>query len=745
MIRRLLHAAGRCALLLAFVPALAAQTTGFDRFMMLVQGRAGRPSGVTRVRWLPNGLGYLDVARDSATHGTVFSKVDPATGAKSPLFDRATVTRLVAEFSKVSGTAIDRIPFDDFRYESNGTAISFEQGGNHYLFDLTKPGLRKLLLPAKVGPLNQGTTEAGKFSPDFNYYAFVRDYDNLWLCDTRTGEVSRLTTGTSEDNLIGFLNAGEWYVWSPDSRHIGYLKANQSGLYRYPLLKDLDRHSTVEYFRYPFATDPNPPLEVRIVDATTKGDVKVEAGTIENPFLRELAWFDDGSELTYQVVNQWESRLELKAVDPAGQGARTILVDRDSAYLDELHNFRQLKNQRFIWSSQQSGWRQLYLYDRRGTLVKQLTSGDWETGNILGVDETAGWIYFEGATRRGLEHHLFRVKTDGTGQAQLTTEEGVHRLEMDPAARWVLDRHSAIGRAPAVTLRSADGKRLRDLATADVSSVSSAGFPAPELLDLKTTDGQPMHGILFRPADFDSTRKYPLVVEVYGGPHTKAVRNEYQTTGFNAAIAQLGFLVAQFDARGTIDQGKRFQTGNYLRLGQVDVDDQAGAVKQLVLSRPYVDGQRVGVTGISHGGYMTLMMMLRYPDVYQVGVAGAPITDVRNGPRQYIGRFMRTPEANPDGYAQADILPRAGNLKGRLLLVHGTDDHNAVLTNTMQLARRFIELGKPVDMMIYPNGVHVLEGADAIHNLRNTISYFLEHLRPAGWEATRGKIWGEGS
>jgi dipeptidyl-peptidase-4 len=745
MHRHFRRATRLCSTLLALAPAVAAQTTGFDRFMTLVQGRVGRPTGTLRVRWLPNGQGYLDVARDSSTRTGAFSKVDPASGTKSPLFDQATVARLLAEFSKVSGSPTDRIPFDDFRHESNGTAISFEQGGSRYLFDLAKPGLRKLLLPSKVGPLNQGTTEAGKFSPDFNYYAFVRDYDNLWLCDTRTGAETRLTTATSEDNLIGFLNAGEWYVWSPDSRHIGYLKANQSALYRYPLLKDLDRHSTVEYFRYPFTTDPNPPLELRIVDVTTKQDVKVESGTIENPYLRELVWFDDGSELTYQIVNQWESRLELKAVDPSGGGTRTILVDSDSAYLDELHNFRQLKNQRFVWSSQRSGWRHLYLYDRRGTLVKQLTSGDWETGNILGVDETAGWIYFEGATHRGLDHHLFRVKLDGTALAQLTTEDGVHRLEMDPAARYVLDRHSSISRPAAVTLRTADGKRLRDLATVDGGKVESAGFRVPEVLELKTADGQPMAGLLYRPADFDSTRKYPLIVSVYGGPHTKAVRNSYQTTDYNNAIAQLGFLVAEFDARGTIDQGKRFQTGNYLRLGQVDVDDQAGAVKQLVAARPYVDGKRVGVTGISHGGYMTLMMMLRYPDVYQVGVAGAPLTDVRNGPRQYIGRFMRTPEANPEGYAQADILPRAGNLKGRLLLVHGTDDHNAVLTNTMQLARRFIDLGKPVDMMIYPNGVHVLEGADAIHNIRNSISYFLEHLQPVGWESTRAKIWGEGN
>jgi dipeptidyl-peptidase-4 len=245
---------------------------------------------------------------------------------------------------------------------------------------------------------------------------------------------------------------------------------------------------------------------------------------------------------------------------------------------------------------------------------------------------------------------------------------------------------------------------------------------------------------MHKPADFDSAKRYPVIVNVYGGPHTKAVRNSYATTGFEAALAQLGFLVVQIDARGTLGRGKAFQAANYLRLGQVDVDDHAAAMRQLA-RRPYVDGSRVGVTGISHGGYLTLMMMLRYPDVYHVGAAGAPLTDLRLGPRQYIGRFMRTPEANPDGYEKANVVTYADRLEGRLLIFHGTGDRNAVIGNTMQLVRKLIDAGRPVDMMIYPEGVHVLEGADARHNMRALVSYFLEHLKPDNWERSRTALW----
>jgi dipeptidyl-peptidase-4 len=722
-------------------PPVAGQTTGFDRFQALLQGRVVQRKGVSQVTWLPNGMGYLGRRRDSASGRMTFMKVDPATGVETPLFDRNAESKLLAEYGRLTGSPADKLPFDDFKYEQQGRSISFRVATDRYLFDLMAGTLRQLRLPAKVGPLNLGTSDAGVFSPDFNYYAFIRDYDNLWLFDTRSGQETRLTTGTSEDNLIGFLGAGDWFAWSPDSRRIAYLKADQKGLYRYPLLKDLDRHATVESFRYPFTTDPNPPLELHLIEVTTKVDLPIAAGTVEQPYLRELTWFADGSELTFQVVNQWENRLELKAVDSTGRNVRTLLVDSDTAYLDPLHNFREVGSQQFLWSSERSGWRHLYLYDRRGNQVRQLTTGEWDTGEVLGVDQKEGWIYFEGATRLGLERHLFRVKLDGTGLAQLTTEPGMHDLTMDPAARYVLDRHSALDRPPAATLRAAaTGRTLRDIATTDVSRAAPLGLNPPEILSLKTADGQELHGILFKPADFDSTRRYPVVVEVYGGPHTKAVRNRYQTLDFSAALAQLGFLVAQFDGRGTLDHGKRFQTGNYLKLGQPDVDDQAAGVRQLA-SRTYVDLGRVGVTGISHGGFMTIMMMLRYPEVYQVGVAGAPITDVRNGPRQYIGRFMRTPDANPEGYAQADLVANAGKLEGSLLLVHGTDDHNAVIGNTMQLARKLIDLGKPFDMMVYPNGVHVLEGKDAIHNLKTTVGYFLEHLKPEGWETNRVKLW----
>ncbi|MFN0180987.1 MAG: DPP IV N-terminal domain-containing protein [Gemmatimonadales bacterium] len=725
-------------LAVAAVP-LEGQPRGIDLFARMARGRLTTTTGLTRVRWLPSGE-YLHTGTDSG--GRVFARVDPRTEQRTPLLEAATAARLVAEYGRLSGRASTKLPFLDFEYVSDGRALRFAADSGQWLFDLGTQRLRKLAQPNRPGPLDFATTEPGTYSPDFRHYVFIRDYDNLFLLDTETGAEVRLTTGTSEDNTVGFLGATPWYVWSPDSRWIAYFKADQRVFPSYPFLRSLEPVAKVETMRYPFTMSPTAPMELWVVNVATQEHRKVAENAKAAPFLRDLVWWPNSRALTYQLASEFENRLELRSFDLAARTTKTLLVDEDPAFLDPPTNFRFLADgRRFLWSSERSGWRHLYLHDSGGDAPVQLTRGEWVTEDVVHVDERAGWIYFVGYLDRGLERHFFRVKPDGTGLARLTPEPGTHAVSLDPSGRYFTDDFSAFGTPRTVNLRQSDGRLVRSLATTAVDTATALGLQAPELLRFRTADGAAeMQGLLFKPVGFDSSRRYPVIVNIYGGPHTKSVRNSYETTDFRARIAQLGFLVVEFDGRGTRLAEKTFQAGNYLRLGQVDVDDQAAGIKQLA-ARPYVDASRVGVTGLSHGGFMTLMMMLRYPDVFQVGVAGVPLTDLALGPRQYIGRFMRTPEANPDGYAKANIIDRAGELRGRLQIYHGTLDRNAVIGNTMQLVKRFVELGKPVEMMIYPDGVHVLEGLDAVHQVKTMMGYFLEHLQPDGWAASRAALW----
>ncbi len=719
---------------------LEAQVRGAELFQLMGKESLTRTTGTTRLSWIPGG-GYLESATGSASGGRIFYRVDPATEKRTRLFDEKVTSRLIAEYSRIMGRETKGLPFSIFTWEQDGKAISWGGGNGRFVYDLGSGEMKRLKMPEKTGPLDPSAPAPGAYSPDYRWYAFVRDYDNLWLYDLATGKEERLTTGTSEDNLIGFLDAGPWYVWSPDSRYIAYLKATQSGT-PYPITHSVPRRAPVEFFKYPFTADSTPALELWVVDAASRKHVKVAETSVENAFIRDITWLPSSAEVVFQMVDRWMSRRALVAADPATGRTRSLLVDSDSTFLNPEHNFRVLADgKRFLWSSERTGWRHIYLHDLTGRELRPLTSGEWETGDVLGVDELKGWVYFTAAAARGLDRHLHRVKLDGTGLARLTPEDGVHTVSVDATSKYFTDDWSSLGSPRTVVLRSADGKAVRTLASTGVDRVAELGLQAPELLTFKGGDGTTeINGVLFKPVDFDPAKKYPVIVSVYGGPHSKQVHNTWETTDFRARLAQLGFLVAEFDARGTPQRGKKFQSGNYLRLGQADVDDQAAGIRELA-RRLYVDGTRVGVTGISHGGYMTIMMLLRYPEVFQVGVAGAPLTDVRNGPRLYIGRIMRTPEANPDGYARADAVALAGTLKGRLLIHHGTDDRNAVLGNTMQFARKAIDAGRPLDLMIYPDGVHVLTGKDAAHGMKTTIAYFLEQLRPEGWERSLGVVW----
>ena len=720
---------------------LSAQARGAELFQLMGREVLTRTTGTTRLQWLPGG-GYLESASDSVAGGRVFFRVDPATQKRSRLFDDKVTGRLLAEYARVTGTESKALPFSVFTWERGGTAIGWGGAAGSFVYDLEKGTLKSLKTPAKTGPLDLATPSPGTWSPDFTRYTFIRDYDNLWLFDPATGAEEQLVKGTSEDNLVGFLGAGAWYVWSPDSRRVAYLKVSQSGTL-YPITNSVPQHATVLWFKYPFTTDSTARMELWVVDLESRRHLKLAESTVESPWIRDIEWLPGGNEVSWQLMNQWQSRLEVNASDVTTGTRRQLLVDADSTFLSEQHNFRILADgKRFLWSSERSGWRHLYLHDlATGRELRQLTTGEWETDRVVAVDAAAGWVYFTARANNGLDYNLHRVKLDGTGLARLTPDDGVHNVSMDSTARYFTDDWSSLSKPRTVALRSSDGKLVREMASTSTDRVTQLGLQPPELLTLKAADGTTdINGVLFKPVGFDSTRKYPLIVQVYGGPHSKQVHDTWETTDLRARVAQLGFLVAEFDGRGTPQRGKKFGAGNYLKLGQTDIDDQAAAVRQLG-RRPYVDSTRVGITGISHGGYNTLMAVLRYPEVFQVGVAIAPLTDLRNGPRQYTGWNMRTPEANPEGYAKGDPVALAPTLRSRLLIQHGTDDRNALLGNTMQFARKAIDAGRPLDMMIYPNGVHVFTGKDAAHGLKGMISYFLEHLKPEEWEKSRTAVW----
>jgi len=733
---------------------LFAQPRGRALYDILSTERVTNTTGTYSVNWLPGGQGYYVQERDSVTSKMTYYRIDPRTQARSPFFDEETQGNLIQAYNSITGENVDELPFQRFNLVRDGDGMTFSTDERHFFFDFQSDTLRELLRPeVERQPNTDGLMRNmiasqlwnGEYSPDFNRFAYVKEYD-LYVVDTVTGKEKRLTFDGNENLFNGRPN---WvypeefsqltaYWWSPDSRLLAYVQYDEAEVHKYPIIHDLDPEAQLESQSYPKAGETNPTARLFIVDTDTGKQVEVQTDSSSEIYIVRTMWLLDGSELTFRRMNRRQNELSLMSADPSSGTVRTILEEKEEAFINLHDDFILLDdNEHFLWSSERSGWRHLYLYDLQGTLKATLTSGDWAVGSITVVDQNRDWVYFTGSTEMGLETHFFRVKLDGSNLEKLTDEPGMHRISMDPAARYYTDVFSSFSTPTTGNMHTADGTLLNELLTTDTSRLDELELEPPELVIVKADDGTTdLHGILFKPAGYDPNQSYPLLVSVYGGPHSKSVRNSYSMNGYEQRYAQLGFMVWRMDNRGLTGRGKAFETETYLKLGQIDLADQTAGVQQIT-QRFYIDGSRIGVYGGSYGGYMTAMALLKESDVFHVGVAGAPVTDWRNYDTIYTERYMRTPQENPDGYDIGSALPYAGDLKGKLLLVHGSIDNNVHPGNTMQLVNALVDAQAQFDLMIYPGHRHGIRGNAGRHNSQLRIDYFIEHLDPPPYPWTR--------
>ncbi|MDH3457556.1 MAG: DPP IV N-terminal domain-containing protein [Gemmatimonadota bacterium] len=725
---------------------LHAQARGKELYDLMGQESLTSTEGSAFIRWLPGGRGSFTNRRDG-DRSMQFYRVDPITESESPLFDRADQDAIKRQYAAITGEGTEGLPFNSFEFAQDGGAVTFSVDSRHFVYDIESRRLRQLQRPEiehqpYSDDLMRGMAGSqlwnGTYSPDFTRFAYVKGFD-LFVTNTVTGEEKQLT---SDGNLDTFNGRPNWvypeefsqrdaYWFSPNSRMLAYYRSDESAVHKYPIVHDLAAEAELELQSYPKAGEPNPTVVLRVIDLETGETIEIGTNSTPDNYIIRPVWLPSGEEILIQRLNRHQSVLELLAADVRTGQVRTVLTEREEAFVNVHDDFHLLADgRRFLWSSERTGWRQLYLYDLDGNQLAQLTSGDWPVGSVLRIDANEEWIYFTGHTEMGLETHLFRIRVDGTGMTQLTTEPGSHSISMDPAGRYYVDRFSSFTTPSTADLHHADGRLIRNLSTTNTATLDSLGLEPPELVVLKAADGvTDLHGMLFKPAGFNPDIAYPLVVPVYGGPHSKAISNRYYDSSFDQRLAQLGFMVFRVDNRGERNRGKAFETETYLKLGQVDLADQTAAVKQIT-ERPYIDGSRVGIYGGSYGGYMTVMALLKEPEVFHVGVAHAPVTDWRNYDTIYTERYMRTPQENAEGYDVGSALPYAEHLQGKLLLMHGSVDNNVHPGNTIQLINALIEGGRQFDLMFYPENRHGLRGAARQHSSDKRVDYFVTHLDP---------------
>ena len=681
--------------------------------------------GQPRLAWTPDGkASYIN------EDGT-FKRVDILTGAKTPLFDDA---KLLAAVNAMTGRQEAKLFFSRFQFLDEGRKIQFSAFNKVFVYDLSSSKL-VFYEPERAIVGVRGRAYGDSLSPDLKYRAFTRDY-NLYVKDM-DGKETALTTDGTEDLRNAFpdwvypeeLGQYQAFWWSPDSKRIAFMQFDEKPVTKYPIVHDVQPIPRFELLGYPKPGGNNPIVRLFVADVATKKLVRLETGDDLDVYLYRGQWTNDGKEFTYHRLNRWQNKLELFAADPVTGKTRLFLTDTDPCYIDESTDLIFLKdNFRFLWTSERSGWREIYLYDLTGKLIKQLTNAKLPVRSILGVDETRGWVYFGGLEANGTESYAFKVKLDGTGFAKMTPEPGSHNVAFSPGFDYYTDAFSSFESPMKSTIYQADGKMVKVLATSvPTKEFLDLKLIKPERFTFKSADGKyDLDGLVYFPAHFDPKDKYPLLLSVYGGPGSKGVNNSYKMADGNQALAQLGFLVAVCDYRGVSGRGKAFQNLHYMKLGQVELEDHVAFVKALG-QRPYADTTRVGVTGHSYGGYFTCIALLKEPDVFHVGVAGAPVTDWRNYDSIYTERYMRRPQDNPDGYEKGSCLTYAKNLKGKLFIHHGAVDDNVHPGNTIQLVQALLKENKKFDMMIYPEQQH---GIAFPRYGESRVEYLIEHLKP---------------
>ena len=565
-----------------------------------------------------------------------------------------------------------------------------------------------------------------------------RDH-NLWIVTTADGKERAITTGGSEVVRKGEvdwvyseeLDIYSGYWWSPDSSAIAYLEMDESKVSQFSLPNFASYTGEAELQRYPVAGGQNPTVRILVASLSGGEPRPMETGTETNMYLPRVNWLPDSRRLAIQRLDRDQNVLELLLADASTGKTSTLLTEKDQYWInisDDLHFFKD--NNRFLWSSERTGYRHLYLYGLDGKEIAQLTKGDWEVNHVDAVDEAKGIVYFTSTEKSPTERHLYRVALDGSGLLRITKEDGFHMVNLSPAADFYVDMYSNAVTPPRQDLYRTDGTKASTINENKVDELSQYHLSPVEFSTVKAHDGVLLNCFLIKPPNFDPAKKYPVIVYTYGGPHAQVVLNAW--TGPNLLwhemMAENGYIIFALDNRGSAGRGHVFEESIHDRFGIPELNDQRDGVAWLQ-QQPWVDPQRIGIWGWSYGGYMTLNAMFEAPDLFKVGFAGGPVTDWHFYDTIYTERYMGLPQQHEPEYKESSPISHVGGFKGKLLIAQGTGDDNVHYSNTLSLINDLINRGIYVEVIAAPGRGHGVSDPPARKVVFNRVTqFFLDNL-----------------
>ncbi|MCA8832437.1 S9 family peptidase [Hymenobacter pini] len=653
-------------------------------------------------------------------------------------------TLVAAQDLKLAGQT-QPLQVDGYSFNADETKILFStdtepiyrRSSKSYFFVYDRAS--KQLTPLSAG----GKQLYATFSPDGKRVAFVRD-NNLYVTDLATMQETAVTTDGALNKII---NGGtDWvyeeefsfaqgFQWSPDSRYVAYYTFDESQVPEYNMQEWGPLYPKDYRYKYPKAGEKNSIVSISAYDVAAGKSAKMNVGTETDQYIPRILWTQTPDLLSIQRLNRLQNKLEILHANAKTGQSSVVLTDTDKAYVDITDDLRYLAGgKEFLFSSEKDGYRHLYLYDMKGKQVRQVTKGNWEITEINGFDEKKGLVYFTSTEGSPLQRHLYRIDLKGKGKTRLSEAgRGTDVVNLSPDTRYYLNYHSEAGVPAVVSLRSGqDGKLVKVLEdNAKLrEKLNQYNLATPEFFTFKTSEGVELNGQMLKPTNFDATKKYPVLMHVYGGPGSQTNADSWGGTNYlwHQMLTENGYIVVIVDGRGTGARGAAFKKVTYANLGKLETIDQGEGAKYLA-TLPYVDKGRIGIWGWSFGGYMTTLALTKNADLFKMGIAVAPVTNWRYYDTVYTERFLKTPQENPQGYDDNSPVQHADKLKGKLLLVHGTGDDNVHFQNSIAFVDAMVKNNKDFQTLYYPNRNHGIYGGNTrLHLYRQMTDFVLENL-----------------
>jgi dipeptidyl-peptidase-4 len=639
--------------------------------------------------------------------------------------------------------AKDGISIDEYTFSPDETKIligtetekiyRYSTKMEYYIWDIKTEKLTKL----SAG----GKERLASFSPDGSKIVFLRD-NNIFVTDIATGKEQQVTTDGLWNNIIN--GSPDWvyeeefeftkaYAWSPDGSKLAFYRFDESKVKEYDMVLYDSLYPTVYKYKYPKAGEDNSIVSIHVYDLKSGKTQLMDVGSEKDQYIPRIKWTEDSNILSIQRMNRLQNKLEILLADATAGTSKVIYTEMNKYYIEISNNLTFLKDKKhFIFTSDKDGYTHIYLYNIDGSLVKQLTSGNFEVSDIKGVDEKNDLVYFVSDEEAAYDKALYSVKLDGTKKTKISEKEGTNDADFSEGYKYFINTYSNANTPSIYTINKANGKELKTLIdnSAIVAATKEFGFTQEEFFKFKTSDNIELNGWMIKPPDFVATKKYPVLMYVYGGPGDQTVKNSwgYFDYAWFEMLAQKGYIVVSVDNRGTGGRGETFKKCTYGQLGKLETADQIETAKYLG-NLAYVDKARIGIWGWSYGGYMTALCLTKGADYFKMGIAVAPVTNWRYYDNIYTERYMGLPKDNASGYDDNSPVNHVKKLKGKFLLVHGTGDDNVHFQNSMMLADALVNANKQFEMQFYPNKNHSIYGGyTRFHLFTRMTDFILENL-----------------